>query len=234
MTRALMSPRSPASLSILATAANAQEIDWPKVDAAFGRKPAVTGDVHRYGFPRTDLKVTLDGVTIKPALALGGWIAFMPDARRRHGHGRPCAAGDRDQPGHEQDDRERPGDHRDPQSSAAQLPATFYMHVGGHGDPAKWPRYPRGAGARARRRCRPAGCRLAASRHRPRHGSARPDHRRQGTGQRRHLSVWPCHGAIPLPKTECKSRLPGRWACTPRSISSRPAAARQPLPAISC
>jgi hypothetical protein len=32
--------------------------------------------VHRCGFPRTDLTVPLDGVTIKPALALGGWIAF--------------------------------------------------------------------------------------------------------------------------------------------------------------
>ena len=49
--------------------AHAQEADWQKVDEALGRKPAVTGDVHRYGFPRTDLTVTLDGVTIKPALA---------------------------------------------------------------------------------------------------------------------------------------------------------------------
>ena len=60
------------------TAAGAQDIDWQKVDAAFGRKPAVSGDVHRYGFPRTDLTVTLDGVIIKPALALGGWVAFKP------------------------------------------------------------------------------------------------------------------------------------------------------------
>src|SRR5713226_7741512 len=42
------------------TSAHAQEIDWQKVDDAFGRKPAVSGDVHRYGFPRTDLTVTLD------------------------------------------------------------------------------------------------------------------------------------------------------------------------------
>jgi hypothetical protein len=58
---------------------SAQAIDWQKVDDAFGRKPAaVAGDAHRYGFPRTDLNVTLDGVTIKPALALGGWVAFKP------------------------------------------------------------------------------------------------------------------------------------------------------------
>src|SRR5438270_2354209 len=61
-----------------AASASAQEIEWSKVDAAFGRKAAVSGDVHRYGFPRTDLKVTLDGVEIKPALALGGWIAMKP------------------------------------------------------------------------------------------------------------------------------------------------------------
>lgn len=35
-------------------------------------------DFHRYGIPRTDLKVTLDGVEIKPALALGGWVALEP------------------------------------------------------------------------------------------------------------------------------------------------------------
>ena len=56
-----------------AVSARAQEIDWQKVDAAFGRKSAVVvGAVHRYGFPRTDLTVTIDGVTIRPALALVG------------------------------------------------------------------------------------------------------------------------------------------------------------------
>jgi hypothetical protein len=58
--------------------AHAQAIDWQKVDDTLGRKPAVSGDVHRYGFPRTDLAVTLDDVAIKPSLALGGWIAFKP------------------------------------------------------------------------------------------------------------------------------------------------------------
>ena len=46
---------------------------------AFGMKPtSISDDMHRYGFPRTDLTVTLDEVTIKPALALGGWVAFKP------------------------------------------------------------------------------------------------------------------------------------------------------------
>lgn len=60
------------------SAAHAQSIDWEQVDDVFSRKAVVAGDVHRYGFPRTDLSVTLDGVTIKPALALGGWVAFKP------------------------------------------------------------------------------------------------------------------------------------------------------------
>src|SRR6516165_5286317 len=68
-----------AGLIASASPVYAQEVNWQNVDEAFGRKAAVVaGDAHRYGFPRTDLKVTLDGVTIKPALALGGWVALKP------------------------------------------------------------------------------------------------------------------------------------------------------------
>jgi hypothetical protein len=68
-----------ASLLALGThTATAQGVNWDKVDAALGRKGTATNDVHRYGFPRTDLAVTLDGVAIKPTLTLGGWVAFKP------------------------------------------------------------------------------------------------------------------------------------------------------------
>ena len=67
----------------------AQEIDWQQVDTVLGRTPTVSVDVHRYGFPRTDLSVTLDGVAIKPALALGGWVAFQASTWRRDDYGRP-------------------------------------------------------------------------------------------------------------------------------------------------
>src|SRR5437763_14059945 len=66
------------AVAFFGSAANAQEIDWKKVDEALGRTAAVSGDEHRYGFPRSDLQVTIDGVTIRPALALGGWVAFKP------------------------------------------------------------------------------------------------------------------------------------------------------------
>jgi biotin operon repressor len=67
------------SLSLLyAGHATAAEIDWKKVDLVFGRTAAVSGAVHRYGLPRSDLKVSLDGVQLKPGFALGGWVAFEP------------------------------------------------------------------------------------------------------------------------------------------------------------
>ena len=120
-----------------ATGANAQEIDWQKVDDAFGRKPAMSGDVHRYGFPRTDLTVTLDGVTIKPALALGGWVAFKP------AHGGTMIMGDLVLLETEinpvmlkliEGGLEITAVHN---HLLRANPATFYMHVGGHGDPVK-------------------------------------------------------------------------------------------------
>jgi hypothetical protein len=121
----------------LPTVATSQDIDWQKVDDAFGRKPAVSGDVHRYGFPRTDLTVTLDGVTIKPALALGGWVALKP------AHGGAMVMGDLVLLETEinpvmlkliEGGLEITAVHNHLLRAS---PATFYMHVGGHGDPAK-------------------------------------------------------------------------------------------------
>ncbi len=35
------------------------------------------GDIYRVGFPRSDLRVSVHGLAIKPGLALGSWAAFM-------------------------------------------------------------------------------------------------------------------------------------------------------------
>ena len=66
------------SLAQLCAQAMAAETDWKKVDLVFGRTAAVSGAVHRYGLPRSDLKVSVDGVQLKPGFALGGWVAFEP------------------------------------------------------------------------------------------------------------------------------------------------------------
>ena len=63
----------------LSGAASAAEMDWSRVDQAIGKKGAdQPGGVHKFGLPRSDLSVTVDGVAIKPALALGSWVAFLP------------------------------------------------------------------------------------------------------------------------------------------------------------
>jgi hypothetical protein len=55
----------------------AQQIDWRAVDQALGRTGQMQpGDVYRFSMPRSDLNVTTRGVTIRPALSLGSWIAF--------------------------------------------------------------------------------------------------------------------------------------------------------------
>ena len=62
-----------------AQSALAAHADWSAVDQALGRSGMTQPDgVRRYSFPRSDLTVQLDGVQIKPALALGGWLAFQP------------------------------------------------------------------------------------------------------------------------------------------------------------
>lgn len=57
-------------------ALTAQGLDTARIDEALGRSGQKTGDVYRWGFPRTDLHVSVAGVEIKPGLALGSWAAF--------------------------------------------------------------------------------------------------------------------------------------------------------------
>jgi hypothetical protein len=117
--------------------AQAAEIDWKKVDAALGKSAVVSGEVHRYGLPRSDLKVTLDGVAIRPTLALGGWVAFAPmggeamvmgDLVLLEGEIAPVMTKLLD------GGLDITAIHN--HILRASL-ATFYMHVGGHGDPEK-------------------------------------------------------------------------------------------------
>ncbi len=112
--------------------------DWAKVDQAVGRPGTAQADgVRRYGFPRSDLRVTLDGVAIKPALALGSWVAFQPmgdetmvmgDLVLTHEEVNPVMS------------RLLAGGfaitalHNHLLRSA---PATMYLHIGAHGDPVK-------------------------------------------------------------------------------------------------
>jgi hypothetical protein len=73
--------RKLALVALLAGASNlafAADNDWQaRVGEALGKIGASTpGGIYRVGLPRTDLKVTLDGVELKAGFALGSWLAF--------------------------------------------------------------------------------------------------------------------------------------------------------------
>ena len=53
------------------------QFDWKPVEQAIGKAGNVQPDgVYKIGLPRTDLHVKVGDVEIKPALALGSWVAF--------------------------------------------------------------------------------------------------------------------------------------------------------------
>jgi hypothetical protein len=80
-----------AACCTLASQAAAQAApDWSATDRALGRDGAAQpGNVHKFAFPRSDLSVTLNGTQLRPALALGSWIAFKQMA-----DGKAMAMGD--------------------------------------------------------------------------------------------------------------------------------------------
>ena len=122
----------------ISLAAGAADIDWTKVDQAFGRPGAnQPGGVHKYGLPRSDLKITVDGVAIKPTLALGSWIAFIPEGSGAMFMGDLVLTDTEISPVMKRliaDGIEITAVHNHLLRTS---PAVFYMHVGGHGDPVK-------------------------------------------------------------------------------------------------
>lgn len=55
----------------------AQTIDKSKLEQVFGRPGSQIGEIYKFGFPRTDLHVKVQGVAVRPGLALGAWAAFV-------------------------------------------------------------------------------------------------------------------------------------------------------------
>lgn len=55
---------------------NETPAEWTSVESAMGRKGQLQGGTLKFGMPRSDLKVLVGGLPIKPALALGSWVAF--------------------------------------------------------------------------------------------------------------------------------------------------------------
>jgi Domain of Unknown Function (DUF1259) len=123
------------ALSVGATAA---PIDWSKVDQAMGKPGSdQPGGVHKYGLPRSDLKIAVDGVAIKPTLALGSWIGFMPMGDGAMVMGDLVLTETEIEPVMKRlidDGIEITAIHNHLLRTS---PAVFYMHIGGQGDPVK-------------------------------------------------------------------------------------------------
>ena len=123
---------------VLCTDLSAADIDWSKVDQALGKKGTdQPGDVHKYGLPRSDLNVTLDGVTLKPALALGSWLAFQPAGDAAMVMGDLVLTDTEISPVMArliEGGIEITAIHNHLLRTSVPV---FYMHVGGHGDPVK-------------------------------------------------------------------------------------------------
>ncbi len=123
---------------MLPAAASAAEADWTKVADALGKSGTeMPGGVYRVGLPRTDLHVKLDGVDIKPTLALGSWLAFQGKGDATMVMGDLVLTEDEVGPVMKkftENNIEITALHN---HLLRAQPSTLYMHVLGHGDPAK-------------------------------------------------------------------------------------------------
>src|SRR4051812_36992298 len=127
-----------AAISLVASATSVVAADWTKVADALGKSGAeMPGGVYRVGMPRTDLHVSLDGVEIKPTLALGSWLAFRDEGNASMVMGDLVLTETEINPVMKklaEGGIEITALHN---HLLRAQPATFYMHVLGHGDPAK-------------------------------------------------------------------------------------------------
>ncbi|HWP99612.1 MAG TPA: DUF1259 domain-containing protein, partial [Vicinamibacterales bacterium] len=84
----------PVEMAVGPTAARARAweqaaagLDTQAIARALGREGQLIGDVYRVSLPRSDLAVTVRGVTVRPGLALGSWMAFRPAGGAVVAHG---------------------------------------------------------------------------------------------------------------------------------------------------
>jgi len=124
--------------TILSTSAVAVESDWGQVALALGKSGSeMPGGVYRVGLPRSDLKVELDGVEFKPALALGSWLAFQKIGNDAMVMGDLVLTAEEVSPVMNklvEGGIDITALHNHLLRSS---PTTLYMHVRGHGDPVK-------------------------------------------------------------------------------------------------
>jgi Domain of Unknown Function (DUF1259) len=112
--------------------------EWQAVESAIGRTGQVQADgAYKVGLPRGDMKVTVEGVQLKPALALGSWVAFSRPGSDAMMMGDLVLAEDEIVPvmsALQQNGVEITALHN---HLLHESPRVMYMHIAGHGDAAK-------------------------------------------------------------------------------------------------
>src|SRR5215469_13042461 len=123
------------SIVLVTSLAFSQSSGWKDVETAIGRPgQAQPGDVIRFGLPRKDLHVTLDGVDLKAGFALGSWVAFKRDGANAMVMGDLVLTPDEVEPVMlklQQGGVEQTALHN---HLLGEAPHVMYMHVVGHGD----------------------------------------------------------------------------------------------------
>jgi hypothetical protein len=117
----------------------AQSDTWKVIADSLGRTgKEQPGGIYKVGFPRSDMHVTVEGVVLKPSLALGSWLAFIA-----HGANEVMVMGDlvlsEDEVGPVMQKLQQGGIQQTALHNHLlhETPRVMYMHVSGHGDPAK-------------------------------------------------------------------------------------------------
>src|SRR5258706_211577 len=124
-----------AALSMPAAAA---ESDWDAVAKALGRTGTeLPGGIYRVGLGRSDLKVTLDGVQIRPTLALGSYLAFQKMGSEAMVMGDLVLLQEEVNPVMKKLVEGGIGITALHNHLLRSQPFTMYMHFEGHGDPVK-------------------------------------------------------------------------------------------------
>ncbi|HEX6574738.1 MAG TPA: DUF1259 domain-containing protein [Gemmatimonadaceae bacterium] len=125
------------AVALFTSRGESQAVSWAGVDSILGRAGAAqSSGVVRYGFPRTDLSVTANGVKLKPGFALGSWVAF----KRGDGDAMAMAMGDlvltESEVGPVMKELQSGGVMQTALHNhvLGESPRIMYMHIEGHGD----------------------------------------------------------------------------------------------------
>jgi hypothetical protein len=128
---------APVGRGFLTSAQGDAKLDPEKISKAAGTKATAKDGVVRIEWPRNDVPVKVDGLSLKPFAGLGSWAAFTPAPHGAMMMGDTVVFQDEVTPAMDSafaSDLEVTALHN---HFFFDEPKVFFMHLGGHGDPEK-------------------------------------------------------------------------------------------------